>query len=246
METSNSFKVKDAHRGGGFAKYRSLVYGDQGIGTIIKMELLTMLIGNLPGALGLILRKWFYPGLFKECGRGVIFGRNLTLRHAHKISLGENVIIDDYVMLDAKGNANRGVNIGTGVYIGRNTIIYCKNGDIEIGNSVNISSNCQIFSSNRLVIGQDTVIAAFTYILSGGMYDYRDLTPFAHQSGMNTRGPTVVGPDCWIGAHVVVVDGSTIGRRCVVGAGAVVTCDLPDGSISTGIPARVARQVDNC
>lgn len=237
MEPGNSFKVKDAAGRGGFGKYRALVYGDQGIGTIIKAELLTMLIGNLPGALGLILRKWFYPGFFKQCGQGVIFGRNLTLRHAHKITLGNNVIIDDNVVLDAKGDANRGIIIGAGAYIGRNTIIYCKNGDIEIGDSVNTSSNCQIFSSNRVVIGQDTVIAAFTYILSGGMYDYQSSVPFARQDGLITRGPTVIGSNCWLGAHAVVVDGVKIGDHCVIGAGAVVTKEIPSNSIATGIPA---------
>ena len=238
METGNSFKVKDAAGRGGFAKYRALVYGDQSIGNIIKAELLTMLTGNLPGALGLILRKWFYPGFFKQCGQGVIFGRNLTLRHAHKISLGHHVIIDDNVVLDAKGDANRGITIGAGAYIGRNTIIYCKCGDIEIGDSVNISSNCQIFSSNRVVIGQNTVIAAFTYILSGGMYDYRDPTPFAQQSGMNTRGPTQIGPNCWIGAHAVIVDGVQIGEHVVIGAGAVVTNDVPSNNLALGVPAK--------
>lgn len=243
---SSNFKVKEAagsNRKSAFALYRALNYGDRGMGTIIKAELLTLLIGSMPGALGLILRKWFYPGFFKQCGRGVIFGRNLTLRHAHKISLGDRVIVDDNVVLDAKGEKNTGIVIGSGAYVGRNTIIYCKNGDIEIADNVNISSNCQIFSSNKISIGRDTVIAAFTYLLSGGMYDYRDSTPFAQQTGMNTRGPTTIGQNCWIGAHVVVIDGLTVGEQCVIGAGAVVTKSVPPGSMAGGVPASVIRQL---
>jgi acetyltransferase-like isoleucine patch superfamily enzyme len=242
---SSNFKVNEAagpNRKSAFVLYRVLNYGDQGMGTIIKAELLTLLVGGMPGALGLILRKWFYPGLFKQCGRGVIFGRNLTLRHAHKITLGDHVIVDDNVVLDAKGDTNTGITIGPGVYIGRNTIIYCKNGDIEIADNVNISSNCQIFSSNKLSIGRDTVIAAFTYLLSGGTYDYRDATPFAQQSGMNTRGPTTIGANCWLGAGVVVVDGVTVGEHCVIAAGAVVTKDLPGNCMAGGLPASVMKQ----
>ncbi len=238
MATSDSFKVKDAVRQSGYAKYRALYYGDQGLGTIIKTEVLALLIGSMPGALGLLLRKWFYPVLFKQCGRGVVFGRNLTLRHTHKITLGDHVIVDDNVVLDAKGDSNAGITVGVGVYVGRNTIIYSKNGDIEIADNVNISSNCQLFSSNKLVIKQNTVIAAYTYLLSGGMYDYRDPMPYAQQSGLNTRGPTIVGESCWIGAHVVVVDGSTIGDRSVIGAGAVVTGDVPAHSMALGVPAK--------
>ena len=63
----------------------------------------------------------------------MFFGRHLTLRHAHKIRLGQGVVIDDNGVLDAKGDGNRGIVLGNRVYVGRNTIIYCKNGDIHIG-----------------------------------------------------------------------------------------------------------------
>lgn len=239
MANVSSFKARAASgRGSAFEKYRALYYGDRSLAYVLKAELLNFFISGLPGAPGLLLRKLLFPSLFKSCGRGTVFGRNITLRHAHKISLGDHVIVDDGVVLDAKGENNAGIDIGSGVYIGRNTIIYCKNGAIAIDDRVNISSNVQIFSSHQLTIGHDTVIAAFTYLLSGGMYDYNDPTPFAGQSGTNTRGPTLVGPDCWIGAHVVVVDGSTIGERCVIGAGAVVTGEVPARSLALGIPAR--------
>lgn len=241
MEPSTQFKVQGAAGSGGraaFKKYRALNYGDCSLGYLLKAELLTLFISAMPGAAGLFLRKHLYPGMFKSCGRGVVFGRNLTLRHAHKISLGDHVIVDDGAVLDAKGENNAGIIIGSGVYIGRNTIIYCKNGDIALGDRVNVSSNVQIFSSHQLSVGSDTVIAAFTYLLSGGMYDYRDATPFAAQSGMNTRGPTLIGGDCWIGAHVVVVDGATIGERCVIGAGAVVTGAVPARHMAMGVPAK--------
>jgi acetyltransferase-like isoleucine patch superfamily enzyme len=51
------------------------------------------------------------------------------LRHPHKI-IGDNVVIDDLCCLDAKGTDNRGITIGNGVFVGRNTILSCKNGDI--------------------------------------------------------------------------------------------------------------------
>lgn len=246
MSSEVSFKAKDAlgdPRRSAFRMYRDIYYGHTSLWYVIKSELIITFTSGVPGALGLALRKILYPTLFKQCGRGVVFGRNITLRHAQKVTLDDRVILDDNTVVDAKGESNQGIRIGNNAYIGRNTIIYCKNGDIDIADNVNISSNCQIFSSNKLSIGRDTVIAAFVYLLSGGMYDYRDPTPFAQQSGMNTRGPAVIGSNCWLGAGVVVVDGVTIGEHCVIAAGAVVTKDVPANHMAGGVPADVIKSL---
>jgi len=229
----------------GFRKYRALVYGDRGIGTVLRGELLGMVAGGVRGGFGLWLRSRLYPAMFARTGNGVFFGRNVTLRHAHKIVLGHNVVIDDNAVLDAKGETNTGIVLGDNVYIGRNTIVYCKNGNIRIGNNVNVSSNCELFSSNDLVVEQDTVIGAYSYLLSGGEYDLQDRErPFSQQSGMNTKGPLSIGANCWIGARVTVLDAASVGEHCVIGAGAVVTRPVPPGSVAAGVPARVLRSLD--
>lgn len=243
MGTASEYKAKSVGGVSAFAKYRAICYGDRGVGYVLAAELVQLFIQNLPGALGLVLRKKIYPSFFKSVGRGVVFGRGMTLRHAHKIEIGGGTILDDFTVLDAKGETNAGIRIGSGVYIGRNTIIYCKNGDIELADAVNISSNCQIFSSNRLTIGSSTVIGAFTYLLSGGEYDYASPVPFAQQSGMETKGPLSVGANCWLGAHVTVTDAANVGDHCVIGAGAVVTKPVPPHSIAVGIPARIVKSL---
>ena len=91
-----------------------------------------LLCAWVPGALGLFLRSKLYPLLLGRVGRNVVFGANVTLRHPHKIHIGDNVVIDDHCCLDAKGTDNRGITIGNGVFVGRNTILSCKNGDIVI------------------------------------------------------------------------------------------------------------------
>ena len=55
--------------------------------------------------------------------------------------------------------------------------------------------------------------------------------------------PIVIGDDCWIGGHVVILPGVTIGRGSTVAAGSVVTRDVPKFSVVVGAPARVKRQV---
>ena len=97
------------------------------------------------------------------------------LRHPHKIHIGDNVVIDDNCLLDAKGDSNAGIRIGTGVFIGRNTILSCKNGDIEIADGANIGFNCEVFSASRVRVGQRTLLAAYAYLI-GGDHDFSDPT----------------------------------------------------------------------
>ena len=132
------------------AKYAELVVGRPGLGALLKYELVVTFAQARAGALGLVLRKALYPWLLGSCGRNVVFGQNVVLRHPHKIHIGSNVVIDDNCLIDAKGESNRGIRIGDGVFIGRNTILSCKNGDIELADGANIGFNCEVFSASRV------------------------------------------------------------------------------------------------
>lgn len=243
MEQGN-FKVREVNQKKipRWQQYSELVVGKSDLLSLLKYELIILLVGNLPGALGLYFRSKLYPLILKEVGRNVIFGKGLTLRHPHKIKIGNNVMIDDNCVLDAKGNSNSGIAIAEGVFIGRNTIIYCKDGDIEIQPKVNIGANCQVYSKQLVRIGSGTMIAAYNCIMSGGRYNYKSELPLAKQSSY-TLGPTIIGNDCWLGVKAVVLDGLSIGDHAVVGAGAVVTKDIPPRMLAVGVPAQVKEQV---
>jgi acetyltransferase-like isoleucine patch superfamily enzyme len=220
-------------------KYRELVIGRPGPWPLLKYELVVLLASWVPGALGLFLRSKLYPAVLGRVGRNVIFGVNVTLRHPHKIVIGDNVVIDDQCCLDAKGTDNRGIEIGNGVFVGRNTILSCKNGDIVIEDHANLGFNCEIFSASRVRVGKSILMAAYTYLVGGDhLYDRVDI-PVLEQ-GRTARGIDV-GDGVWLGTHVVVTDGSMIGRDAIIGAGAVVVGNIPDFAIATGIPAKVVR-----
>ena len=220
-------------------KYRELFVGQPGTWALIKYELVMVLASWVPGALGLLLRSKLYPMVLGSVGRNVVFGVNVTLRHPHKIHLGDNVVIDDLCCLDAKGTDNSGILIGSGVFVGRNTILSCKNGDIVIDDRANIGFNCEIFSASRVHVGKDILMAAYTYLVGGDhLYDRTDIPVL--QQGRTARGIDVAD-NVWLGTHVVVTDGSTIGRDAIIGAGAVVVGEIPEFAIATGIPAKVVR-----
>lgn len=227
-----------AERKSALAKYRDLVIGRPGLFALLKYELITAW-SYVPGALGLFLRSKLYPLLLGACGRGVVFGTGVVLRHPHKIRIGDNVVIDDHCVLDAKGSSNEGITIGSGVFIGRNTILSCKNGDIVLGDQANLGFNCEIFSGARVEVGPRVMFAAYTYVIGGGhAYDRVDVAPLEQA---RTAIGVSIGEGAWLGAGVKVLDGTRIGAGAIIGAGAVVTKDIPDNVIAAGVPAEVRR-----
>ncbi len=237
-----AYKVSGALAGGaGVRAYQDLVVGSRSWLRLLLYELVMLCAQNRAGALGLWLRKKLYPLLLGACGPGCLFGRGVTLRHPHKIRLGQGVVIDEMAMLDAKGEGNRGITLGDGVYIGRHSIVYTKDGDIELAAKVNLSHNCELFSSNLLQVGEGSYIAAYSYLLSGGEYEAPSPVPLSEQSGTASKGPTRVGANVWIAAQVLVTDGSQVGDNAVVAAGSMVRGEVPSGVLAAGRPARVVR-----
>ena len=218
-------------------KYAELVVGRPGLAALLKHELVVTLAQARAGAFGLALRKWLYPLLLGSCGRNVVFGQNVVVRHPHKIHIGSNVVVDDNCLLDAKGESNRGIRIGDGVFVGRNTILSCKNGDIELANGVNVGFNCEIFSASRVTIGPSVLMAAYSYIIGGDHHFSDPSMPVLAQT--RTSAGVTIGEGAWMGAGAKILDGVSIGEYAVVGAGAVVREDVPPRAVAVGIPARV-------
>ena len=218
-------------------KYQRLVVGRSGWGALLTYEFVNLVAQWVPGALGLALRKTLYPWLLGACGRGVVFGQHVTLRHPHRIRIGDDVVIDDHCLLDAKGEGHEGITIGSGVFIGRNTILSCKNGDIVVGDGANIGFNCEIFSAARVELGARALLAAYCYVI-GGDHDWKDAGRSVLEQGRRAAGVTI-GTGAWLGAGAKVLDGTSIGADAIIGAGAVVTSDIPAAAIAVGVPAKV-------
>ena len=230
--------LRDARRSA-LEKYQDLVVGSRSPWRLLAYELAVTLTSWVPGALGLVLRRLAYPPLLGRCGRNVTFGQGVVLRHPAKIRLGDDVVVDDLVVLDAKGTSNEGITAGDGVFLGRGTILSCKDGDIVLGDHVNIGFHSEVFSASKVTVGRHGLFAAYTYLVGGGHAFDQAGVPILEQE--RTSKGIALGENVWLGTGVKVLDGVRIGRDVVVGAGAVVTSDLPDGVIAAGVPARVVR-----
>ncbi len=224
------------------AKYARLIIGRPGLGALLTYEFVVTISQYVPGALGLALRRLLYPLLLGSCGRNVTFGQNVVLRHPHKIRIADDVVVDDNCLLDAKGEQNAGITIGRGVFIGRNTILSCKNGDITLGDGVNIGFNCEVFSASTVTIGAGTLLAAYAYLIGGDHAASDPDVPIREQ--VRVSQGIRVGREAWIGAGVRVLDGVTIGDGAVIGANAVVREPVPDRAVAAGVPARIISTRD--
>lgn len=223
-------------------KYSALNVGRPGWLALLAYEWHTAFLGSIPGAAGFFLRQKLSRGMWGSCGDGVVIGRNVTVRHPHRIHLGDRVVIDDNCVLDAKGGHDRAIVVGNDTIIGRNTVLSCKGGTIALSERVNISLNCTLISESALSIGTKVLMAGHGYVIAGGNHGLeRTDIPILDQP-LVQKGGVAIGDHAWLGANVTVLDGATVGRDATIAAGAVVTRPVPDFAIAGGVPARVLRQ----
>jgi acetyltransferase-like isoleucine patch superfamily enzyme len=228
-------------KGSALDKYKALTTGDVSMPSFIFYELITWLLGARSGALGILLRKKLYKGLFKSCGRNIIIGRNCIFRHPSRISLGDNVVIDDNCIIDARGCEDEGLVIGSGAMINRNCAIQSKGGDITIGEGVSLGADSQLVSWGGITIGDGSAIAGGCYI-SAGTYKMTDFsTPIAERQPY-TSGPVSIGENVWVATRATILDNVEIGDNAVISAGAVVTGNVNAKAVVHGNPAKVVFQ----
>lgn len=220
-----------------FARYTDLAFASFSWPKLIRYELLTLFVGPIPGALGLTLRKWLFPGLFRATGRNVIFGEGLTLRHADRITLGDGVVLDQDCLLDARGAGDAGIVVGDRVIVSHGAAIQAKVGHIEIGADCNIGAHVAIVAQGPIII-EDNVSIAGNAMIAGGRYVV-ELDGEARERF--TSGSIHVGRNVRVGMGAIVQDGVRIGENAIVAPGSVVFENVAANSIVWGNPARPVR-----
>jgi acetyltransferase-like isoleucine patch superfamily enzyme len=128
--------------------------------------------------------------------------------------------------------------VGADVRLAPNTSLV--NGErIQIGDRAQIGARCHLWAGNtvgRVIIGEDALFGPEVFLTAS---NYRFDRPGPVHDQPTVEADVVIGRDAWLGARVMVTAGVTVGEGCIVGAGAIVTRDLPAYSIAVGAPARV-------
>ena len=114
---------------------------------------------------------------------------------------------------------------------------------LRIGERSGVGINCEI--NGPVTIGKDVMMGPEVVVYtSGHKFDRTDISMM--DQGFTDVRPVEIGDDVWIGRRAIIMPGVKIGNGCVIGAGAVVTKDIPDYSVAAGAPARVIKnRLDN-
>ncbi|OJD36085.1 acetyltransferase [Diplodia corticola] len=114
--------------------------------------------------------------------------------------------------------------------------------NVKLGPNVYVNANCTIIDTLTVSIGARTLLGPNCALYSGT----HPLDPLLRNGtrGPESGGAIHIGEDCWLGGNVVVLPGVTVGRGSTVGAGSVVTKDVPPFHVVAGNPARVLRKID--
>jgi maltose O-acetyltransferase len=106
-----------------------------------------------------------------------------------------------------------------------------------IGDRVFIGDGCRLYATDTIEIGADTMLAPECMLITRN-HVFDDYATSISNQGFKTA-PIVIGSDVWLGFRSIILPGVTIGNGSVVAAGAVVTKDVPAGSIVGGVPAKI-------
>ncbi|NLC69015.1 MAG: acetyltransferase [Clostridiaceae bacterium] len=126
--------------------------------------------------------------------------------------------------------AGKNINIEHGAYFGSGF-------EIEIGNNSGLGLNCRVYGP--LTIGDDVMMGPDVMIFTQQHESKRLDIPMRLQTA--PKEPVSIGDDVWIGARVIILPGKKIGKGAIIGAGAIVTKDVPDYAVVAGNPARIIK-----
>ncbi len=163
--------------------------------------------------------RWFVNPLIHKKGKGAKVRRRsrIDVFPWNKFEIGKLTTIEDFTTVN---NGSGAVILGDRVRVGIGSVII---GPVRMGSGSGL--------------GQHVFVAGFNH-------GYEDGTKNSSQQSLDVK-ETIIDEDAHVGANSVVVAGVRIGKRCQIGAGSVVTKDIPDYSVAVGNPARVIKQFNH-
>ena len=173
--------------------------------------------------------------LFMKQVKGLfLVGKKVQITHGNYISCGRNVKFEDFT--EIHGLCSDGLVFGNNVTISRGVMIRPSSyygGDLGVGlvmgDNSSIGPHGYVGCSGKIVIGSNVMFGPKCSLFAEN-HVFSDTEATIKSQGVKQKGITIED-DCWIGSNVVILDGVTIGKGSVIGAGTLVTKDLPSGSV---------------
>lgn len=162
----------------------------------------------------------------------IFYSADIRLHPLSKVVIGDN-----FVFTSGQGTNPLCGNIQGSIYVESGAVL-------SIGNNVGISS-AHIWATKSIQIGNNVKIGADVLIMDSDLHSLNYMDRRGPNDKHNAKkSPIFIGDDVLIGARSIVLKGCHIGNRCIVGAGSIVTKDVPDDTIVGGNPARVIGRIN--
>lgn len=196
-----------------------------------------------------VLRRltWLARG-FVKCGilqrkvNFVFMAPGVNLRNASLILFGKGVTLERGVIVD--GLSRDGIVLGDNVAIGAYSLVRASSpsslgAGLRMGNNSAIDAYSFIGAAGPILIGENVIMGQHvSFHAENHNYDRTDIP--IKQQGTRRIG-IVIEDDCWVGSNTTFLDGSRVGRGCVIAAGSIVRGEIPPNSVAAGAPARVLK-----
>ncbi len=176
------------------------------------------------------LRRWWRVWCARQ--QGIDCSRDVRLGAGVDFNLGK-----DYHNALRPAASPGKITLAPGCWLEQGAVLWAFNGSIVLHPSVFLGPHTVIYGHGGVEIGERTLVAMHCRIVSSN----HTVPPLGEilRDKPDILLPTKIGRDCWLGAGVTVLGGVTLGDGCIIGAGAVVTKDIPPGAIAHGVPAVV-------
>lgn len=206
-------------------------------------NILFMLLTFLPGTTGAKWRAWYYRKKFKKCGKNLRIGKGVIIEGAENISVGDNVHIDRYCVIEA----------GKVKLMKRKKTVSYKDSDVQegeliIGNNIHIVSFSMLIAEGGILISDNCTLSAGSkiYSITNLAYDPDDRTKrisiMPYEQAPCLIAPVILEQNVWIGLHGIVMPGVRIGRDSFVVSNSLVMHSFPENSYIAGHPAQRIRE----
>lgn len=176
------------------------------------------------------------------------------IRNNSNAQIGENVQFGTTFSIS---NSKAKIIVGDNTWIYANINIFPHNDDCEliIGKDCYIGDNSRLWVSKKIIIGNRSLIAHNVNIFDTTTHPTDKNIRYEHECVVKTQGmpmhkyqtieeqPVIIGQDVWIGCNCVIMKGVNIGDGTIIGAGSVVTKDIPAGVMAAGNPAKVIKTI---
>lgn len=215
------------------------VTGENSLSRFLRQGLILSLFSGLPTVVGSVLRGRVYRSLLGSAGSNCFIEKNVRLYAPQRVHLGHRAFIGKGSFIDAASPGSE-IQIKDDVHISQGVVLRAVGGKIVIREMANVGTRAIIYGADDVEIGRYALLSNCVELMTGN-HVFKDPSIPIRFQGRET-GKIVISEDVWLGAYVIVLPGVTVGKGSVVGAGAVVTKDIPGYSVAVGNPARVIKK----